>query len=169
MTRAAVQQVVQRAISDVTFRGQLRDDPQGALRGFDLTPDERGAITSADSGRLAALGIESRMSKMYATGALEASRSIVADPGTSSSITAIPPTHLQMIEKDLDTSSVGDSQMDDRLYFAGGTQAAPDPTVTDGSAFTPVLEGGTVDGNTIDPGVVEPGISIGGGEVPTDT
>ena len=199
MTRNVVQQVVQRATSDAAFRRQLREDPQTALRGFDLTPDERSALTTADSGRLSALGVDQRMSKVYAAGALEATRSAVGDLGPSAASAAvIPPTHLQMVENDINalstassesdaliaggpthlqmvegtlatgaidadaasapthlqmvegaldvsgSSAINDSQADDRLYFAGGSEAGP------------VLEGGAVDtsgSTTADPSV----------------
>ncbi len=69
MSKEALAKVVQRAISDASFRRQLSSDPAGALRGFDLTADEMSAVRTADSGRLSALGIDQRVSKAFTLGA----------------------------------------------------------------------------------------------------
>ena len=61
--------VIQRAISDGAFRRQLQSDPATALRGFNLTPDEVAAIRSGDSGKLISLGVDQRMSKVFAVSA----------------------------------------------------------------------------------------------------
>ncbi len=68
MSKQALAQIVQRAISDGAFRRQLASDSATALRGFDLTPDEAAAIRSGDSGRLSALGVDVRMSKAFTLG-----------------------------------------------------------------------------------------------------
>jgi hypothetical protein len=104
------------------------------------------------------------------------------------------PTHLQMVEGALnpsDASAINDSQADDRLYYAGGTAAAPQATdpanagahlqrlerdlnlgagtgptaFEDHSGIGPVLEGGDVDvsGST----TVEPSVNWDGA-TPTD-
>jgi hypothetical protein len=65
MTKEVLSKVVQRAISDGAFRRQLANDPNTALRGFDLTPNESAAIRSGDAGRLSALGVDVRMSKAF--------------------------------------------------------------------------------------------------------
>ena len=70
MSRSTVNQVVQRAIGDAAFRRQLQRDPQNALSGFDLSDDERAAITSGDPTRLTALGVDQRMSKAFGLGGL---------------------------------------------------------------------------------------------------
>lgn len=72
MSKQALAQIVQRAISDGAFRRELANSPTTALRGFDLTPDEASAIRSGDSGRLSALGVDLRMSKAFTLG--------IADP-----------------------------------------------------------------------------------------
>jgi hypothetical protein len=81
MSKEAVANVVQQAISDAGFRRQLSTDPTGALRGFDLTAAETEAIRSGDSGRLSILGVDQRMSKLFALGgaSLGASRQAGAD------------------------------------------------------------------------------------------
>jgi hypothetical protein len=63
-----INDIVQRAISDASFRTQLRTDPAKALRGFNLSPEETRAITSGDPARLTALGIDQRTSKMFTAG-----------------------------------------------------------------------------------------------------
>lgn len=80
MSKTAVNQVIQRAISDAAFRRQLQREPGKALTGFDLTKDERSAITSGDPSRLTALGVDQRMSKAFAIGGLgDVSKVVVGD------------------------------------------------------------------------------------------
>ena len=68
MSKGTLGQVVKRAISDAGFRRQLQSDPEGALKGFDLTSDERAALRSGDASKLSSLGIDQRMSKAFAMG-----------------------------------------------------------------------------------------------------
>jgi hypothetical protein len=56
--------VIERASTDATFRSKLQSDPTGALAGYDLTPDERAAVLSGDRGRIEALGVDARVSKI---------------------------------------------------------------------------------------------------------
>jgi len=63
-----INDVVQRAISDAAFRTQLRSDPAKALRGFNLSAEETRALSSGDSTKLTALGVDQRMSKMFISG-----------------------------------------------------------------------------------------------------
>jgi hypothetical protein len=65
MSREALITVVQRSISDLAFRRQLATDATNALGAYDLTADEFSALRSRDSGRLTALGVELRMSKVF--------------------------------------------------------------------------------------------------------
>src|SRR3989442_7958869 len=73
-----INDVVQRAISDAAFRSQLRSDPAKALRGFSLSPEETRALTSGDSARLVALGVDQRMSKMFTAGPDASTHSMVS-------------------------------------------------------------------------------------------
>jgi hypothetical protein len=85
MSTGAVNQIVQRAISDAAFRRQLQRDPQSALTGFDLTKDERAAIASGDPSRLTALGVDQRMSKAFnLSGVDSVSRVVTGDTATGS-------------------------------------------------------------------------------------
>ncbi|MBA7517275.1 hypothetical protein ES705_09328 [subsurface metagenome] len=58
MSRQAVLVVLERAANDITFFGQLANDPQVALKDFDLTSEEKVALTIGDVGF-----IESRTGK----------------------------------------------------------------------------------------------------------
>lgn len=62
----ALKRVVSRAISDAAFRRALQTDPKAALREFDLSTAEITALTSGDPTKLTALGIDQRMSRMFA-------------------------------------------------------------------------------------------------------
>ena len=74
--------VVQRAISDDTFRRQLQSDPAAALRGFNLTPTEIAAIRSGDPAKLMSLGVDQRVSKAFTFGTLSGTRAATSDLGT---------------------------------------------------------------------------------------
>lgn len=64
MSKEALRTVIQRALSDPTFRRSLVTDPT-ALGGFDLTDNEAAALRSGDPSRLTAFGIDQRMSKIF--------------------------------------------------------------------------------------------------------
>ena len=68
MSKGTLGQVVKRAISDAGFRRQLQSDPEGALKGFDLSADERAALRSGDASKLSSFGIDQRMSKAFVLG-----------------------------------------------------------------------------------------------------
>ena len=76
MSKEALVKVIQRSIDDAMFRRQLATDASGALRGYDLTADELSAMRSRDAERLAAFGIDRRMSKVF-----------TIDPGSAGSAT----------------------------------------------------------------------------------
>jgi len=69
MSTAVLEQVIQRAIDDQAFREQVKSNPTAALGGYDLSQEERTAVTSGDEAKLTALGIEPRLSKVYKVGA----------------------------------------------------------------------------------------------------
>ena len=89
MSKEALAKVVQRAISDASFRRQLSSDTTGALRGFDLTPDEVSALRAGDAGRLSTLGVDQRMSKSFALGGMAAATRMAQSDLTAGSPTAI--------------------------------------------------------------------------------
>jgi hypothetical protein len=89
MSKDALAKVVQRAISDASFRRQLSSDSAGALRGFDLTPDEVSALRAGDAGRLSTLGVDQRMSKSFALGGMAAATRMAQSDLTAGAPTAI--------------------------------------------------------------------------------
>jgi hypothetical protein len=60
----ALNKLIERASTDASFRSRLESDPANALAGYDLTPEERSAVLSGDSGRLGALGLDTRVTKV---------------------------------------------------------------------------------------------------------
>ena len=60
----ALNQVIERASTDEGFRSQLQSDPAGALAGYNLTPEERAALSSGDHEAMQALGVDVRISKI---------------------------------------------------------------------------------------------------------
>jgi hypothetical protein len=89
MSKEALAKVVQRAISDASFRRQLSSDTAGALRGFDLTPDEVSALRAGDAGRLSTLGVDQRMSKSFALGGMAAATRMAQSDLTAGGPTAL--------------------------------------------------------------------------------
>jgi len=64
MSKAGIEAVVNKAMADETFRRKLKENPDAALAGFDLTPEERTALKSGDSAKLKQLGVDERISKV---------------------------------------------------------------------------------------------------------
>ncbi len=64
MSKAGVQAVVNKAMSDETFRKKLKENPSTAFTGFDLTPEEINALKSGDKTKLQQLGVDERISKV---------------------------------------------------------------------------------------------------------
>jgi hypothetical protein len=63
MSKAAVESVLQKAMSDEGFRESLKQDPDSVLEAYDLTPEERSAITSGSAAQLKAMGVDERITK----------------------------------------------------------------------------------------------------------
>jgi hypothetical protein len=59
----AVTQILERALSDITFREQLKTNFDAAIKGYDLTPDEITALKKGDEATLRAMGVDERLSK----------------------------------------------------------------------------------------------------------
>jgi hypothetical protein len=79
MTETVLKEIVHRAVREGSFRAQLRTDPAKALAGYDVTAEERTAITTGDPTRLSALGVDQRMSKAYSAGLLsDAGKMVIA-------------------------------------------------------------------------------------------
>jgi hypothetical protein len=64
MSRDAMAKVIERASADAGFRAQFEANPESALAGYDLTADERAAVLTSDSGRVADIGVDTRVSKL---------------------------------------------------------------------------------------------------------
>ena len=180
MSKASVNQVIQRAVSDAAFRRQLQRDPAAALKGFDLSADERAAITSGDPARLTGLGVDQRMSKAFAIGGLTgASASVIevdpghaagdeiiaGDPG-SASVTAFDSTTASGDLNAFDAGTLGASRSAIDAGAASGDLNTLDAGVTGG--VTAAREGMSTAGdlNTIDEGYL-PSISTARGETST--
>lgn len=64
MSQDALAKIVERASTDAAFRTQLQSNPDGALAGYDLSPEERAALLSGDSAQLSSLGVDARVTKL---------------------------------------------------------------------------------------------------------
>ena len=65
MARDDLMKVLERATIDPAFRMHLQQQPDAALAEYSLTPEERGALMSADPNQLSAIGVDSRISKTF--------------------------------------------------------------------------------------------------------
>ncbi len=72
MSQEALAKLVERASTDASFRSQLQSNPDSALKGYELTSDERAALLSRDSSKLQSLGVDARITKQgYAEGPVD--------------------------------------------------------------------------------------------------
>jgi len=181
MSKEALAKVVQRAISDGAFRKQLSTDPTGALRGYDLSGDERAAIGSGDAGRLSVLGVDQRMSKAFSLAGDAVSATRLSPSDLNSNITSVASgdeaaqNAVQKFElggagapsNAIATGGAADSDAlvngDDASLnavqkFELGGAGAPSNAIADGNdASVDAFAGGTAaDGNTLDAGTVDP-------------
>ncbi|HEX4835257.1 MAG TPA: Os1348 family NHLP clan protein [bacterium] len=62
MSKAGVERVVT-AMADEAFRRKVKESPEAALAGYDLTPEEKAAIKSGDTAKLRELGVDERITK----------------------------------------------------------------------------------------------------------
>lgn len=63
MSKAGMELVAQKAMADQSFRRQIHDNPGTALAGYDLTSEEKAAITSGNAAKLRELGVDERITK----------------------------------------------------------------------------------------------------------
>ena len=63
MSMQAVTQVLERTLSDPTFREQLKTNFDAAIKGYDLTDNEKAALKKGDEVKLRAMGVDERLSK----------------------------------------------------------------------------------------------------------
>jgi hypothetical protein len=64
MTIEGASEVLQRARDDPDFRQLLHTQPDRAMHGYDIEPDERAAIISGDTARLRQLGVSDELSDL---------------------------------------------------------------------------------------------------------
>lgn len=62
MSKAGLEKLVS-AMADETFRRKVKDNPDVAMAGYDLTPEEKAAIKSGNSAKLRELGVDERITK----------------------------------------------------------------------------------------------------------
>lgn len=62
MSKAGLEKVVT-AMADESFRQKVKENPDAALAGYDLTPEEKAAIKSGNAARLRELGVDERITK----------------------------------------------------------------------------------------------------------
>jgi hypothetical protein len=55
--------LVKKALADEKFRQQIKDNPDVALAGYDLTADEKAAIKSGNAAKLREFGVDERITK----------------------------------------------------------------------------------------------------------
>lgn len=65
MSRGTVADVVQRALSDDEFRSLLSERPYDALEGYDLEPNEQGALVAASEEDLTSMGIGEEQARQF--------------------------------------------------------------------------------------------------------
>lgn len=146
MSKGTVNQVIQRAIGDAAFRRQLQNDPKKALAGFDLTADERSAITSGDPGKLTALGVDQRMSKAFNLSGISAASASAVSPDLTGAGAA---AFVDEGTVGRGTSAIGTGEAGARTMAADGTSI--DAGLTS-AVKQPVDASGDL--NAFDPGIV---------------
>ena len=63
MSQEMLTKIVERLSTDASYREQLASNPEAALKGYDLTAEERAALMSGDSAKLESMGVDARLSK----------------------------------------------------------------------------------------------------------
>lgn len=63
MSKAGLEKLVQTAMADESFRRKIKENPEAALAGYDLTPEEKAAIKSGNTAKLRELGVDERITK----------------------------------------------------------------------------------------------------------
>jgi hypothetical protein len=63
MSKAGLDSLVQKATADESFRKQIKENPDAALAGYDLTAEEKAAIKSGNAAKLRELGVDERITK----------------------------------------------------------------------------------------------------------
>jgi hypothetical protein len=64
MSAQAIERVLDRVIREPVFRERIRENPARALRGYNLTLEERTVLLRGDANALEACGVDPRMSRV---------------------------------------------------------------------------------------------------------
>jgi len=134
VSKQALANVVQRSINDGAFRRELATDPTGALRGLDLSDNERAALRSRDTGRLTSFGIELRMSKAFSFGGNAAGNAVLVSDLTASGAVQSP----DAADRNLLSagSSVQSPDAADRNFLSTGSSVQSPDAMDRNLAFT---------------------------------
>lgn len=151
MTKEALTDVIQRSLSDATFRRRIATDPT-ALGGYDLTADEAKALRSGDPASLSAFGVDRRMSKMFAL-----------DGGAASHSGAVEPRDVEpaVLGGTNDATAGGSAEPRDvEPYWAGDATTVADASAVEPRDIAPVDIGGAdpfaADALAVEPHDIEP-------------
>jgi hypothetical protein len=63
MSLQAIEQLLERALSEPAFRAQLKANLDEAIKGYDLTPDEIVALKKGDDATLRAMSVDEQLGK----------------------------------------------------------------------------------------------------------
>ncbi len=63
MASQALERLIERAVSDEAFAARLRTDLDGVISEYNLSAEERTALTSQDPAKMRALGVDARITK----------------------------------------------------------------------------------------------------------
>jgi hypothetical protein len=64
MSQENLAKVIERASTDAAFRSQLQSNPEAALASYELTAEEKAALMSGDTSKIAEMGVDARVTKM---------------------------------------------------------------------------------------------------------
>ncbi|HEY6958243.1 MAG TPA: Os1348 family NHLP clan protein [Candidatus Limnocylindria bacterium] len=143
MSTEALTKVISRSISDAMFRRQLAQNPDGAVRGYDLTAEELAALRANDTTRLAAFGVDQRMSKAFALGQSDATLS--ADTSSDLNISGAVQAPDAADRNAFESATTGGVQSPDaiaRNAFEASAGAVQGPDAADRNAFESATTGG---------------------------
>jgi hypothetical protein len=68
MSKAGVEALVNAAMANEAFRRKIKENPDAALAGYDLSSEEKSAIKSGNAAKLRELGVDERITKSVLPG-----------------------------------------------------------------------------------------------------
>ena len=63
MSQQGLMEVLEKASTDAAFREELKKNPDAALKGYELSAEERAALMSGDASTLESMGVDARITK----------------------------------------------------------------------------------------------------------